>query len=176
MSRPPIPDSVATGRVLLTTESVLWLLSGPIVIPAALWFIGQGDTNFSGAGIVIAVIVAILVGLSITGIWSAEAIRRLTGGPRITGLVLASLGLIIGIISTIGGTQTFVTSNGDTFRSSPLPGIGLIVVNALIIWAIGVSGSARAAFGGLRPAGYPMAPPPGYGPAPGYPPPSPPAP
>jgi hypothetical protein len=127
----------------------------------------------SGVGIGVAAFGVVMVGLAIAGIWSGAAMGRLTGGPRVTGLVLASLGLIIGILSAVGGSQTYVdASNGTTFQSTPIPGLILIVMNAVIIWAIGFSGGARGAFGGARAAaGYPVAPPPGYGPPPGYPPP-----
>jgi hypothetical protein len=182
MVRPPVPGSVTTGRVLLIVEGVLWLLLGALVLivgigVAALGhsFTFNGQTTSVGgaataAGVAVIVVGAILVALSITGIWSGAAMGRLTGGPRVTGLVLASLGLLLGILSAVGGSETFTNaSTGTTYQSSPVPGIVLIVVNALIIWGIGLSGSARAAFGGLRPAGYPIAPPLGYGPAPGYP-------
>src|ERR1035437_2640559 len=184
MYRPPVPGSVTTGRVLLIAESVLWLLLGLLVMILGIVVIGVGSsftingqtTSLNGAatsvGIAIVVGGAILVGLAVAGIWSGAAMGRLTAGPRVTGLVLASLGLIIGILSAVGGSQTYVdASNGTTFQSTPIPGLILIVVNALIIWGIGVSGSARAAFSAPRPAGYPMVPPPGYAPGPGYPPP-----
>src|ERR1017187_1375446 len=182
MYRPPVPGSVTMGRVLLIAESVLWLLLGLLVVVLGIVVITVGNSftingqanvvsgAASGVGIAVAAGGAILVGLAITGIWSGAAMGRLTAGPRVTGLVLASLGLIIGILSAFGGSQTYVdASNGTTFQSTPIPGLILIVVNALIIFGIGMSGPARAAFGAPRAAGYPVAPPPGYGPGPGYP-------
>jgi hypothetical protein len=177
---------VTAGRVVLIAEAVLWLLLGVLVVIGGIVVIGVGNSsNFTfnggtvssgsvaGVGILIAVIGVIVIGLSITGIWSGAAMGRLTGGPRVTALVLASLGLLTGILSAVAGSQTFVdANNGTTIQSTPIPGIVLIVVNALIIWAIGLSGSARAAFSGTQAgAGYPVPPPPGYGPPPGYPPP-----
>ena len=182
MYRPPVPGSVTTGRVLLIAESVLWLLLGVLVVIVGIVVISVGNSftingqvtslngATSGVGIAVAVFGAVLLGLAIAGIWSGAAMGRLTGGPRVTGLVLASMGLLVGILSAVGGSQTFVdANNGTTFQSSPIPGLVLIVINAVIIWAIGFSGSARAAFGAPHAAGYPVAPP-GYGAAPGYPP------
>ncbi len=190
MQRPRVPGSLTLGRVLLLVESVLWLLGAVAVAGVGVWFLSAGGAlsnrlqqlGYSGAnvsaaagvvgGTVLAFAVVILV-ISFIGIWSGAAMGRLTGGPRVTGLVLASLGLIVGLLSTVGGSQTYVdTSNGTTFQSSPIPGLILIVLNVAIIWTLGLAASARAAFGGVRAgAGYPMAPPPGYGPPPGYPPP-----
>jgi hypothetical protein len=185
MYRPPIPGSVTAGRVLLITEGALWLLLGLLVVVVGIVVITVGNSFTingqvtslngvtSGVGIAVTAFGAVLVGLAIASIWSGAAMGRLTGGPRVTGLVLASLGLIVGLLSTVGGSQTYVdTSNGTTFQSSPIPGLILIVLNVAIIWTLGLAASARAAFGGVRAgAGYPMAPPPGYGPPPGYPPP-----
>jgi hypothetical protein len=181
-----MPGSVTAARVLLITEGAIWLLLGAIVVIVGIVVMAQGDsTSFTingqvlssgeaaGVGIAIAAFGAVLVGLAITGIWSGSALRRLTGGPRVTGLVLASLGLIVGIITAVGGSQSYVdASNGTTFQSTPIPGLILIVLNVAIIWTLGLTASSRAAFGGARAgAGYPVAPPPGYGPPPGYPPP-----
>jgi len=78
---------------------------------------------------------------------------RLTGGPRVTGLVLASLGLIIGILSAVGGSQTFFdANNGTTVQSTPIPGLILIVLNVAIIWTIGLTASARRPLAGCAPA------------------------
>src|ERR1035441_900466 len=186
MYGPTIPGSVTAGRVLLITEGALWLLGGVAVVIVGIVVMGQGNNpHFTingqmaspdqavGAGIAIAAVGLVFVGLAIRGMWSGSAMKRLTGGPRITGLVLASLGLIIGILAAVGGSQSYVNASaGTTVQSTPIPGVILIVMNVAIIWTIGLTASARAAFGALHPAaGYPMAPPPGYGPPPGYPPP-----
>jgi hypothetical protein len=106
--------------------------------------------------------------ISIIGIWSGAAMGRLTTGPRVTGIVLASLGLLIGIVAAVGRTHTTVHAVG-TFRASPIPGIIIIVVNLLILWTLGFSGKTRAAFRSLPPPpGYPAMAPAGYGPPPAY--------
>jgi len=107
-----------------------------------------------------------IVVLAVVGIWAGVALGRLTGGPRITAIVLASLGLVVGALSLLQGFGV-ITTRTATLHSSPIPGLVILVLNVLIIWAIGLAASARAAFhwipggGGGYPA--PFAPiPPGY--------------
>ena len=125
-------------------------------------------TQEAGAvgGTLVVVGVVILI-IAIIGIWSGAAMGRLTGGPRATAIVLACLGVVIGILSVIGGLRrgTTVTTGTTTLRDTPLPGIVILVVNLLIIWAVGFARSARAAFRSLPTAAYPMMAPAGYGPA-----------
>ncbi|MGO8687839.1 MAG: hypothetical protein ACLQT7_11805 [Candidatus Dormibacteria bacterium] len=185
MQRPPVPGSVTLGRVLLIVEAALWLLGGLAIAAVGVLFLTAGaainnrlaQIGYTGSnvvstaagavgGTVIAFAVVIFV-LAVVGIWAGAAMGRLSTGPRVTALVLSTLGLILGILSAVSGART-VTANGATVHGSAIPGIVLIVVNALIIWALGFSGSARAAFRSLPPPAYPMGP--GYGPPPGYPP------
>jgi hypothetical protein len=182
--RPRVPGSLILGRVLLLVESVLWLLGAVAVAGVGVWFLSAGGAlsnrlqqlGYSGAnvsaaagvvgGTVLAFAVVILV-VAIIGIWSGVAIGRLTTGPRVTGIVLASLGLLIGIVSALGTSRANV--HAGTFRGTPIPGIIIIVVNLLIIWALGFSGKTRAAFRSLpAPTGYPAMAPAGYGPPPAY--------
>ena len=185
MQRPPVPGSVTLGRVLLIIESVLWLLAGLAVagfgvlvftavanINNRLAQIGYTGTPFTTAeagavgGTLVVVGVVILI-VAIIGIWSGAAMGRLSGGPRATAIVLACLGLVIGIFSVIGGLHrgATVTTGTTTLRDTPIPGIVILVVNLLIIWAVGFARSARAAFRSLPTAAYPMTAPAGYGPA-----------
>jgi hypothetical protein len=186
MQRPPVPGSVTLGRVLLIVEAALWLLGGLAIAAVGVIFLSAGSLinnrlaqiGYSGsnvastaAGVVGGTVLAfavVIVILAILGIWAGVALGRLTSGPRVTGLVLATLGLILGILSAIGGAQR-ASAGGTTLHSSPIPGIVLIVVNLLIIYVLGFAGSARAAFRALPPPAYPMGG--GYGPPPGgYPP------
>ncbi|MGA8015890.1 MAG: hypothetical protein WCB85_08245 [Candidatus Dormiibacterota bacterium] len=181
MNRPPVPGSVTLGRVLLIIESVLWLLLGLLAgLGGALWFAGVRALNLqqygtAGNGVRLAAdaIGGVLIGfgvvvavLAILGIWSGAAMGRLTGGPRVTGIVLACLGIVIGLFGAIGGSQTFTdTTSGSTIRGNPIFGLVLIVLNLIIVWALGFAGSARAAFRRLPPPGYAAAGPyipPGY--------------
>ena len=187
MQRPPVPGSVTLGRVLLIIESVLWLLAGLAVggfgvlvftavanINNRLAQIGYTGTPFTtqeaGAvgGTLVVVGVVILI-IAIIGIWSGAAMGRLTGGPRATAIVLACLGVVIGVFSVIGGLRrgATLTTGTTTLRDTPIPGIVILVVNLLIIWALGFARSARAAFRSLPAAAYPMTAPAGYGTA-GY--------
>ena len=185
--RPRGPGSLILGRVLLLVESVLWLLGAIAVAGVGVWFLSAGGTlvnrlqqiGYSGAnvsaaagvvgGTVLAFAVVILV-ISVIGIWAGAAMGRLTAGPRVTGIVLASLGLLLGIVSALGSARTTVhMTTGPSFRGSPIPGIIIIVVNLLIIWGLGFSGKTRAAFRSLPPpTGYPAMAPAGYGPPPAY--------
>ena len=183
MQRPRVPGSLILGRVLLIVESVLWLLGAIAVAGVGVWFLSAGGAlvnrlqqlGYSGAnvsaaagvvgGTVIAFAVVILV-ISVIGIWSGAALGRLTAGPRVTGIVLASLGLLIGIAGALGTSRTTIHAAG-TFRASPIPGIIIVVVNLLIIWALGFSGKTRAAFRSLPPPpGYAATAPAGYSPPP----------
>ncbi|MGD0449260.1 MAG: hypothetical protein ABSB36_11765, partial [Candidatus Dormibacteria bacterium] len=186
MQRPRVPGSLTLGRVLLLVESVLWLLGAVAIAWVGVLFIsaspaqltnrlqqaGYTGANLSASagvigGTILAFAVVLLV-VSIIGIWSGAAMGRLTAGPRVTGIVLATLGLLIGIVAAVGRTHT--TVHTGTFRASPIPGIIIIVVNLLIIWALGFSGKTRAAFRSLPPpTGYPAMAPAGYGgPPPAY--------
>ena len=186
MQRPPVPGSVTLGRVLLILESVLWLLAGLAVggfgvlvftavanINNRLAQIGYTGTPFTTAeagavgGTLVVVGVVILI-IAIIGIWSGAAMGRLTGGPRVIAIVLSCLGLVIGILSVIGGLRrgVTVTTGTTTIRDTPIPGIVILAVNLVIIWCLGFARSARAAFRSLPTAAYPMTAPAGYGPAP----------
>ncbi|HYA01312.1 MAG TPA: DUF3824 domain-containing protein [Candidatus Binatia bacterium] len=179
MYRPPVPGSVTLGRVLLILESALWLLLGVLAcIGGAVVLAGASNINLNqipglaNANLTLSALGGIMLGagivlllLSILGIWSGAAMGRLTGGPRVTGIVLASLGVLVGISDTAGA----LAQNRPT--STLITGIVILVVNVLIIWAIGFSGSARRAFHavpGQTGMPYP-APAGGYGPTPGYP-------
>ena len=147
-----------------------WFLSAGGALSNRLQQLGYSGANVSAAagvvgGTVLAFAVVILV-ISFIGIWSGAAMGRLTTGPRVTGIVLASLGLLLGIVSALGSARTTVhVTTGPSFRGSPIPGIIIIVVNLLIIWALGFSGKTRAAFRSLPPpTGYPAMAPAGYGP------------
>jgi hypothetical protein len=182
MQRPPVPGSVTLGRVLLIVEAALWLLGGLAVAAVGIFFLSAGATinndlakiGYTGTnvvstaagvvgGTVLAFAVVILI-LAVLGIWAGVALGRLTSGPRVTGLVLSTLGLILGIISALSGASR-VTDGGTGIHASPIPGIVLIVINALIIYTLGFAGSARTAFRALPPPAYPMGG--GYGPPPG---------
>ena len=182
IQRPPVPGSVTLGRVLLIVEAALWLLGGLAIAAIGVLFLTAGaainnrlaQIGYTGSnvvstaagvvgGTVLAFAVVIFI-LAIVGIWAGAAMGRLTSGPRVTGLVLSSLGLLLGILSAVGSART-VTASGAAVHGSPIPGIVLIVVNLLIIYALGFSGSTRAAFRSLPPPAYPMGG--GYGPPPG---------
>ncbi len=184
MQRPPVPGSVTLGRILLIIESVLWLLAGLLVggfgvlvftsvanINNRLAQIGYTGTPFTtqeaGAvgGTLVVVGVVILI-IAIIGIWSGAAMGRLSGGPRATAIVLACLGVVIGVFSVIAGLRrgTSLTTGTTTLRDTPIPGIVILVVNLLIIWGVGFTRSARAAFRSLPTAAYPMTAPAGYAP------------
>jgi hypothetical protein len=186
MQRPQVPGSVTLGRVLLIVESVLWLLGAIAIAGVGVWFLSAGgdlvnrlhQLGYSGAnvvsatagvigGTVLAFAVVILV-ISIIGIWSGAAMGRLTAGPRVTGIVLASLGLLLGIVGALDATRATVHTTTGAFRGSPIPGIVIIVVNLVILWALGFSGKTRAAFRRLPPPTYAGMAPAGYGPPPAY--------
>src|ERR1019366_3581963 len=188
MQRPQVPGSVTLGRVLLIVESGLWLLGARAVAAIGVWFLSAGKeevvnrlqqvgytgANVSASGAVIggtglACAVVIFV-IAVIGIWSGATMGRLTAGPRVTGIVLASLGLLIGIVAALDRSRATVNTAAGTFRDTPLPGIIIAVVNLLIIWALGFSGKTRAAFRSLPPPppGYAAMAPAGYGPPPAY--------
>jgi hypothetical protein len=185
MQRRQVPGSVTLGRVLLIVESVLWLLGAVAVAGVGVWFLSAGGAlvnrlqqiGYSGAnvsatagvigGTVLAFAVVILV-ISTIGIWSGAAMGRLTTGPRVTGIVLACLGLLIGIVGALASSRTTTVHTVGTFRGTPIPGIIIVVVNLLILWALGFSGKTRAAFRSLPPPGYAGMAPAGYGPPSAY--------
>jgi hypothetical protein len=183
MQRPPVPGSVTLGRVLLIIESVLWLLAGlavggfGVVVFTAVSNINNrlAQIGYTGSpltqseagavGGTLVVIGAVILIIAIIGIWSGAAIGRLTAGPRATAIVLSCLGLVIGILSVIAGLRrgATLTTGTTTLRDTPIPGLVILVVNLLIIWSIGFTRSARAAFRALPTAAYPMTAPAGYG-------------
>jgi len=181
MQRPPVPGSVTLGRVLMIIESVLWLIAGVLLavvgILAAAGTLtihtirvsgSTGTVSAHSVGVGLAVFGVIVLVLAIVGLWSGVAMGRLTSGPRVTALVLATLGIVIGVLSALGSSRTYVdVTTGKTYQSTPIAGIVILVINLLIVVAIGFAGSARAAFRSLPAAAYPLAAPPmGY---PGYP-------
>jgi hypothetical protein len=155
MNRPPVPGSVTLGRVLLIVEGVLWLLLGALVILGGVallalpngQFANQILSNINNAnvtlttiGVTLLVFGAILAVLAIVGIWSGAALGRLTSGPRVAGIVLAALGVIIGLLDAVDAGSRVHTAR------SAIYGIVLIVLNLLILYAIAIAPSARAAF------------------------------
>jgi len=175
MQRPAIPGSVTLGRALVIVESALWLLAGlgaggfgalvaatPLAgINNRLQQIGYSGTltnaQVAHLGVTLIVIGVIIVVAAVIGIWSGAAMGRFSSGPRTTAIVLACLGLVIGVAAAINGTHaTTVAHTGLALRNTPIPGIVIVVVNLLIVWTLAFSGSTRAAFRGLPPAAYPM--------------------
>ncbi|MGP8160031.1 MAG: hypothetical protein ACLQGJ_02235, partial [Candidatus Dormibacteria bacterium] len=175
MQRPAIPGSVTLGRALVIVESALWLLAGlaaggfgalvaatPLAsINNRLQQIGYSGTltnaQVAHLGVTLIVIGVIIVAAAVIGIWSGAAMGRFTSGPRTTAIVLACLGLVIGVAAAINGTHaTTVAHTGLALRSTPIPGIVIGVVNLLIVWTLAFSRSTRAAFRGLPAAAYPM--------------------
>ena len=117
MYRPPVPGSITLGRVLLIVEGVIWLLLGALVIVGGAFILSVPTGQFAsqilsnvnnvnvtlrGIGTAFLVVGAVIVIFAIVGIWSGAALRRLTAGPRVTGIVLATLGVIIGLLSAAG--------------------------------------------------------------------------
>jgi hypothetical protein len=166
MYRPPVPTWVTVARVLIIIESILWLLLGVLFIAVGV-FVGGATSNLpaglSGyAGSVVGVLIVfavVIMALAALGIWSGIALGKLTGGPRISAIILCALGVIVGLLSLAGG-GTHTTSDGTTVTgSSPLLGVIIIVVNALIIYGLAFDGHSRAAFRSATPGGYMAAPP-----------------
>ncbi|MGI8848248.1 MAG: hypothetical protein ACR2GX_08325 [Candidatus Dormibacteria bacterium] len=181
MYQPPVPTWVTVGRVLIIVEGALWALLA-VLLALAGAFVGSLGNSFPGAGnfasgvtSVFIIVALVILALAVLGIWSGVAIGKLTAGPRITGIVLCSLGLILGVLSLFGNghvtSETDVngyTTTSSSGGSSLVFGIILIALNALIIYSWAIDAAARAAFrgraSGANMAGTPMmygAPPPG---------------
>jgi hypothetical protein len=103
-------------------------------------------------------LMAIPVGLACWGIWSGAALGRLTDGPRISALSLATLGVVFGLISLL-----YPGSVSDVYA---VVGIVLVVGNAAIIYALTLDPAARGAFQAMANSEYGDAPEATYGAAP----------
>ncbi len=79
-----------------------------------------------GAGLLIALIAC-------WGVWTARAMRRLTGGAYISALLFCGLWVVLGVVWV-------------RIASTPLPGMVDIVVNAVILGGLVASSASRAAF------------------------------
>ena len=80
-------------------------------------------------GVGLAVFGVIVLVLAIVGLWSGIAMGRLTSGPRVTALVLATLGMVIGLLGALGSSRSYVDSTtGNTYKSSPIVGIVILVI------------------------------------------------
>ena len=146
MSLPPIPGAVRAARVLLLIESGAWLLLGTVVMVSSLLLLSgaSGDTVgvitsvepgfgrigwiFLGLGVVIAVIAS-------WGIWSWRSMRRLTRGAYMSALLYGAAWICLGLVWV-------------RFATSPIPGIVIITVNAMLIFGLTGPSSSRAAFRG----------------------------
>ncbi len=201
METPPVPRGVTVGRILLVVESALWLAAG-IALAVVVALIATGVLHphglrnghrgvFSGSGgVAIAAGIGgvIVLALAGTGLWAGIAMGRLNPRARTVAIVLAWVGLAVGLLTLVSARPASRTA-GPAIRGSSILGAAEIVLNAAILWALGLSGSARRAFRWL-PAGagpgpepippeYPawaQGPPPDSPPAAGYSPPPPPPP
>ncbi len=175
MYRPPAPASVTVGRVLVIVESGLWLLLGLILGVAGLGlmlaatsltlpgFPGFAVSGSAIGGTVLAAAI-VVIGLAVAGIWAGVALGRLRGGARVTALVVASLGVIAALLMLSSGLQpgqTITRPNGTAITVSTTPSLVLgslnVLLNAAIIWCIGIAPTTRDAFRGTGPGLLPMA-------------------
>lgn len=165
MYRPPVPGMVTLGRVLIIIESVLWALVAlyTVVVGAVLNGASSSFGPFAGYGSRIAagaIIIGIaMLAMAVGGVWSGIAIGRLTTAPRVIGIILCTLGFLLGLFILIGSSSTSVTVNGNTSSGGgAVFGIILMAVNGLIIYGWGIDGNSRAAFRSVTPGGYPQSP------------------
>ena len=201
MQRPPVPGSVTAGRILLVVESVLWLVTGAALAVVAVLTAagvvhphglrnGHGGVLSAAAGVAIAAGIGgvIILALAGTGLWAGIAMGRLNPRARTVAILLACLGLAVGLLTVVGGRPA-ITATGRTAGGGSILGAVEIIVNAAILWTLGLSGSARRAFrwlpagAGPGPAPIPaeyrawaQGPPPAAPPLASYPPPPPPPP
>ncbi len=155
MVRPPVPGSVTLGRVLLIVEAVLWFLGGVVIVLAGVAVLAipngsvasqilsnvhNANVTFTTIGVSLIVSGVIMAVIAIVGISAGVGLRRLTTGPRVTGLVLATLGLLIGLVDLVGAGRRVHDAR------SAVAGVILIVLNLVILYAIGFAPGARAAF------------------------------
>jgi len=155
MVRPPVPGSVTLGRVLLIVEAVLWLL-GAIAIALAgvavlavpngsvasqvLSNVHNSNVTLTTIGVSLVVAGVVMAVIAVVGISAGASLRRLTTGPRVTGIVLATVGLLIGLVDLVGAGRRVHDAR------SAIAGVILIALNLVILYAIGFAPTARAAF------------------------------
>ncbi|MFZ0995293.1 MAG: hypothetical protein WAO09_04850 [Candidatus Dormiibacterota bacterium] len=146
MSAPLIPGAVRAARFLLLLESGVWLLLSTVVILSSLLLLSgaSGDsvgviTNVEpgmgpvgwiilGVGLVLAVIAG-------WGIWSWRSMRRLTRGAYISAVLFGAAWICLGLVWV-------------RYATTPIPGMAIITVNAVMLVGLAGPSSSRAAFRG----------------------------
>jgi hypothetical protein len=136
--RPAVPGSVTLARILIDIESAAWLGIG---IGIAVESVLTQELGFL-------VVAALLAALAGRGVWAAATMSGLTERPRAAALVLAFMGLLLGVILV-------VPTQGFSLRV--VAGLLLLVANVGIIYGLD-SAKAKAAFLGVRIGAPPVAP------------------
>jgi hypothetical protein len=146
------PQIVRLAGVLLVLESVLWLLAGLVSVAwgVGLWnaLMGAHASGIGAIALFVALpipVIAIVVGIAVVavamlGLWSGFGAWRRADGPCITGVVLAALGAMSGLLGVCGVLPTLASG---TVRL--IGGLLVLAVNLVIIGALAVDQRARDA-------------------------------
>jgi hypothetical protein len=136
----PVPGALRVARVLFWIQSAAWMLLGTLLVVGGLIVLRGGSglpgiVNDSvgdppiggwavGSGIVITAIAC-------WGIWTGWSMRRLTRGAHISALLFCGVWIVLGVLWM-------------TIATTPIPGMVVIAVNAVILVGLIAGPRSRA--------------------------------
>jgi hypothetical protein len=156
MQAPAVPRAVTLARILLVIESALFL-------PLSVWVLTLGIGAFVNpraerpgltvfTGVLLVALAAIVVRISIVGVKVAAGLGRLAPGSRVKAMQVALVGVLAGPVLVPSGWPHVA---GIGLVLGPL----LFVVNAVILYCIGIARASRTIFRAQPLWGRPLIPP-----------------
>lgn len=152
----PIPLVVRVSRALLLTESLVWMLLGPLlIVGGAIVLRGAsglprlvndpvGDPPIGGWVVAVGIVIA---GIASWGASTGWSMRRRTRGAYVSALLFVGVWIVLGLVWIV-------------IASSPLPGLITATVSSVILVGLAAPSSFRSrlrrawqADGGQRPTG-----------------------
>ena|ERR1039457_1307557 len=142
----PVRRALRVARLVLWIQSAAWMLLGGLLVVGGLIVLSGGsglpgivndpvgDPPIGGwaigSGIVITVIAS-------WGIWTGWSMRRLTRGAHISALLFCGVWIVLGVVWV-------------SIATTPIPGMVVITVNAVILVGLVAPPASRAAFHEIR--------------------------
>lgn len=142
----PIPVALRVARLLFWIHSAGWTLLGALLVVGGLIALSGGsglpgivndpvgDPPIGGWAVGSGLVITVIAGW---GIWTGWSMRRLTTGAYISALLFCGVWIVLGVVWV-------------SIATTPIPGMVVITVNAVILVGLVAPPASRAAFHGIR--------------------------
>lgn len=142
----PLPGALRVARLLFWIQSSGWMLLGALLVVGGLIVLSGGsglpgivndpvgDPPIGGWAVGSGIVITVIANW---GIWAGWSMRRPTRGAYISALFFCGVWIVLGVVWV-------------TLATTPIPGMVVIAVNAVILVGLVAPSSSRAAFHGRR--------------------------